>query len=193
GGARPTGQGSARSAPRPPHPRRRQRPSGGAAAASPSRPARGRDRPVPLGHGGDPVRHFLSTRHLSQPEFEALLARGADFREGAESEALRGRHVGLVFFNPSLRTRVSMEIAVSKLGGTPITLSVGSDAWAMEYRDGTVMEGGAVEHVREGAGVLGRYCDMLGVRSFPEGKDYEQDRREPVLSAFAKYSGVPVV
>jgi N-acetylornithine carbamoyltransferase len=63
----------------------------------------------------------------------------------------------------------------------------------MEYRDGTVMEGGAVEHVREGAGVLGRYCDILGVRSFPEGKDYEQDRREPVLTAFAKYSGVPVV
>lgn len=139
------------------------------------------------------MRHFLSTRHLSQPEFEALLARGADFREGAESEALRGRHVGLVFFNPSLRTRVSMEVAVSKLGGTPVTLSVGSDAWSMEYRDGVVMDGTAVEHVREGAGVLGRYCDILGVRSFPEGKDYEVDRREPVLNAFAAHSGVPVV
>jgi N-acetylornithine carbamoyltransferase len=88
---------------------------------------------------------------------------------------------------------VSMELAVSKLGGVPITLSVGSDAWAMEYRDGAVMDGTAVEHVREGAGVLGRYCDMLGVRSFPEGKDYEADRREPVLTAFAKYSSVPVV
>jgi N-acetylornithine carbamoyltransferase len=139
------------------------------------------------------LRHFLTTRDLGTPEFEALLARAAEFRDGALSAVLRGRHVGLVFFNPSLRTRVSMEIAVSKLGGTPITLSVGSDAWAMEYRDGAVMEGAAVEHVREGAGVLGRYCDMLGVRSFPEGKDYEQDRREPVLSAFAKYSGVPVI
>ena len=139
------------------------------------------------------MKHFLSTRHLSQQEFESLLARGEEFRQGAESHALRGKHVGLVFFNPSLRTRVSMEIAVSKLGGTPVTLSVGSDAWQMEYRDGVVMNGTAVEHVREGAGVLGRYCDMLGVRSFPEGKDYEQDRREPVLSAFAQYSGVPVV
>jgi N-acetylornithine carbamoyltransferase len=63
----------------------------------------------------------------------------------------------------------------------------------MEYRDGAVMEGAAVEHIREGAGVLGRYCDILGVRSFPEGVDYEQDRREGVLNGFAKYSGVPVV
>jgi N-acetylornithine carbamoyltransferase len=139
------------------------------------------------------VRHFLTTRDLTPEDFESLLARGEEFRRGALSAALHGAHVGLVFFNPSLRTRVSMEIAVSKLGGVPITLSVGSDAWAMEYRDGVVMDGGAVEHVREGAGVLGRYCDMLGVRSFPEGKDYEADRREPVLSAFAKYSGVPVV
>lgn len=86
-----------------------------------------------------------------------------------------------------------MEIAVSKLGGTPVTLSVGGDAWAMEYDEGTVMDGVAAEHVREGAGVLGRYCDMLGVRSFPEGKDYEKDRREPVLSSFARFSHVPVV
>lgn len=139
------------------------------------------------------MRHFLTTRELATPEFEGLLARAAEFRDGALSAALRGRHVGLLFFNPSLRTRVSMEIAVSKLGGTPITLSVGSDTWPMEYRDGAVMDGLFVEHVREGAGVLGRYCDLLGVRSFPEGKDYEQDRREPVLNAFAKYSGVPVV
>jgi N-acetylornithine carbamoyltransferase len=139
------------------------------------------------------MRHFLTTRDLATSEFEGLLARAAEFRDGALSAVLRGCHVGLVFFNPSLRTRVSMEVAVSKLGGMPVTLSVGSDAWAMEYRDGAVMEGPAVEHIREGAGVLGRYCDILGVRSFPEGKDYEQDRREGVLNGVAKYSGVPVV
>ncbi len=69
-----------------------------------------------------------------------------------------------------------MEVAVSKLGGMPVTLSVGGEAWAMEYEDGTVMDGAAAEHVREGAGVLGRYCDILGVRSFPQGKDYAKDR-----------------
>ena len=89
------------------------------------------------------MKHFLSTRHLSQSEFEGLLARGEEFRQGAETGILRGKYVGLVFFNPSLRTRVSMEIAVSKMGGTPITLSVGSDAWAMEYRDGVVMHDAA--------------------------------------------------
>ena len=139
------------------------------------------------------MRHFLTTQGLTRERFEALLARAEEFRNGASSRALAGRHVGLVFFNPSLRTRVSMEVAVSKLGGTPVTLSVGGEAWAMEYEDGAVMDGGAAEHVREGAGVLGRYCDVLGVRSFPAGKDYAKDRSEPVLLAFVRHSGVPIV
>jgi N-acetylornithine carbamoyltransferase len=139
------------------------------------------------------LNHFLTTRDISNYDFQALLARGREFRDGASSQALDGRQVGLIFFNPSLRTRVSMEIAVSKLGGTPVTLSVGGDAWAMEYEEGAVMDGAAAEHIKEGAGVLGRYCDLLGVRSFPLGKDYAKDRSEPVLNAFARYSGVPVV
>jgi N-acetylornithine carbamoyltransferase len=139
------------------------------------------------------LRHFLTTQALPQDRFEALLSRGEEFRGGASSAALSGRQVGLVFFNPSLRTRVSMEIAVSKLGGVPVTLSVGGEAWAMEYEDGVVMDGASAEHVREGAGVLGRYCDMLGVRSFPAGRDYARERAEPVLQAFANHSGVPVV
>ena len=139
------------------------------------------------------MRHFLTTQGLTQERFETLLARAEEFRGGAASRALSGRHVGLVFFNPSLRTRVSMEVAVSKLGGTPVTLSVGGEAWAMEYEDGVVMDGAAAEHVREGAGVLGRYCDILGVRSFPQGKDYAKDRAEPVLLAFVQHSGVPIV
>jgi N-acetylornithine carbamoyltransferase len=139
------------------------------------------------------VRHFLTTQGLTQERFEALLARGGEFKNGASSQALSGSYVGLVFFNPSLRTRVSMEVAVSKLGGTPVTLSVGGEAWTMEYEDGVVMDGAAAEHVREGAGVLGRYCDILGVRSFPAGRDYAKDRAEPVLLAFVRYSGVPIV
>ncbi|HLN58593.1 MAG TPA: N-acetylornithine carbamoyltransferase, partial [Thermoanaerobaculia bacterium] len=135
----------------------------------------------------------MTTQGLTQERFEALLSRGEEFRRGAASGALAGQHVGLVFFNPSLRTRVSMEVAVSKLGGLPVTLSVGGEAWAMEYEDGTVMDGAAAEHVREGAGVLGRYCDMLGVRSFPAGKNYAKDRAEPVLVAFVQHSGVPII
>jgi N-acetylornithine carbamoyltransferase len=139
------------------------------------------------------LRHFLTVQGLTQERFEALLARGEEFRRGAASAVLSEKHVGLVFFNPSLRTRVSMEMAVSLLGGTPVTLSVAGDAWPMEYEDGVVMDGAAAEHVREGAGVLGRYCDILGVRAFPAGKDYAKDRREPVLMGFVEHSGVPVV
>ena len=139
------------------------------------------------------MRHFLTVQGLTHERFESLLARSEEFRRGAESAALSGKHVGLVFFNPSLRTRVSMEVAVSKLGGTPVTLSVAGDAWAMEYEDGAVMDGAAAEHVREGAGVLGRYCDILGVRAFPSGKDYAKDRQEPVLMGFVQHSGVPIV
>jgi len=139
------------------------------------------------------LRHFLTTQGLTRERFETLLARAEEFRGGASSQELSGLHVGLVFFNPSLRTRVSMEVAVSKLGGVPITFSVGGDAWAMEYQDGVVMDGSAAEHVREGAGVLGRYCDLLGVRSFPQGKDYAKDRAEPVLLGFVQHSGVPIV
>jgi N-acetylornithine carbamoyltransferase len=139
------------------------------------------------------VRHFLTVQGLTQERFEALLARSEEFRRGAESAALSGKHVGLVFFNPSLRTRVSMEVAVSKLGGTPVTLSVSGDAWTMEYEDGVVMDGAAAEHVREGAGVLGRYCDILGVRAFPSGADYAKDRHEPVLMGFVQNAGVPIV
>lgn len=86
-----------------------------------------------------------------------------------------------------------MELAVSRLGGTPVALSVGADAWPMEYAEGAVMDGAAAEHVKEGAGVLGRYCDALGVRSFPLGKNYAEDRREPVLNGFARHAGVPVI
>lgn len=139
------------------------------------------------------MRHFLTVQGITHERFEALLARSEEFRRGAASAALSGKHVGLVFFNPSLRTRVSMEVAVSLLGGTPVTLSVGGDAWAMEYQDGVVMDGAAAEHVREGAGALGRYCDFLGVRAFPAGKDYAVDRHEPVLMGFVEHAGVPIV
>src|SRR4029077_17324013 len=146
-----------------------------------SRPDGGGDRSLPRSGPGDPMRHFLLTQGLTKERVETLLARGEEFRKGASSAALAGKHVGLVFFNPSLRTRVSMEVAVSMLGGTAVTLSVGGDAWPMEYVDGVVMDGAAAEHVREGAGALGRYCDFLGVRAFPTGKDYAVDRHEPVL------------
>ena len=84
----------------------------------------------------------------------------------------------MVFFNPSLRTRTSFEAAMLRFGGHAITLSAGGDTWRLEHRDGVVMDGDWAEHVREAAAVLGRYCDVLGVRSLrPHGRRRGRRRR----------------
>src|SRR5262249_50663417 len=130
--------------------RRRERSEGDSALAA-ARPRRERDRPLPRGPAGGRMKHFLSTQGLSDSEISRILDRAAAFASGATSAALRGKSVGLLFFNPSLRTRTSMEIAVADLGGTSTTLDVGAGVWNMEYRDGAVMDGDEAEHVREGA------------------------------------------
>jgi N-acetylornithine carbamoyltransferase len=137
--------------------------------------------------------HFLSTLDLSDADLRRLLDRASAFAGGESSSALRGKSVGLLFFNPSLRTRTSMELAVAQLGGTAVTLDVGAGVWDMEYRDGVAMDGDKAEHVREGAAVLGRYVDALGVRSFPKMKSLDEDLADGVLAAFARHAGVPVV
>jgi len=101
--------------------------------------------------------------------------------------------VGGVFFDPSLRTRVSMEAACARLGAHFVDLRPGEGSWALELRDGVPMDGAAPEHVREAARVLSRYADLLAVRSFPAGRDPEEDRREEVLRAFARHATVPVL
>ena len=94
------------------------------------------------------------------------------------ARAIQGRILGMVFFNPSLRTRTSFEAAMLRFGGHAITLSAGGDTWRLEHRDGVVMDGDRVEHVREGAAVLGRYCDVLGVaRLCPHGRRGGRRRR----------------
>ncbi len=96
--------------------------------------------------------------------------------------------------NPSLRTQVSFSVATSALGGHPITLTSGAGGtWGMESVEGVVMDGGAAEHLKEAVPVLGRFCAALGLRSFPAGKSWAEDKREPHLAAFRKYSTVPVI
>lgn len=101
--------------------------------------------------------------------------------------------LGLLFFNPSLRTRMSTQKAARLLGMDTIVMNVGSDSWTLETRDGVVMDGGATEHIREAAAVMGQYCDMLGVRTFAGLQDRTFDDAETVLESFIRHSGVPVV
>ena len=105
----------------------------------------------------------------------------------------RDKTVGLIFFNSSLRTRLSSQRAAQNLGANVIVMNVGTDGWALEFEDGVVMEGSTAEHIKEAAPVMGQYCDILGVRSFPGLKDRDFDYSERILNSFIRYAGVPVV
>lgn len=104
-----------------------------------------------------------------------------------------GKKVGLVFLNPSLRTRLSSQIAAQNLGAEAIVLDIGKDGWALEFEDGVVMNGNKAEHIREAAGVMGKYFDVLGIRTFPGLEDRALDYAENLLNAFLKYAGIPIV
>jgi N-succinyl-L-ornithine transcarbamylase len=105
----------------------------------------------------------------------------------------KNRTLGLVFLNPSLRTRMSTQKAGINLGMNVMVLNMDKEGWALELQDGVVMNGSTVEHIREAAAVLGQYVDIIGVRSFPGLKNREEDYSENIFNKFAKYCGVPVV
>ncbi|MDQ2937656.1 MAG: N-acetylornithine carbamoyltransferase, partial [Acidobacteriota bacterium] len=114
-------------------------------------------------------------------------------RDAAHSKCLAGRSVALVFFNPSLRTRASMQVGIHELGGNAVVLEPGGTSWTLEHRDGVVMDGDKTEHVAEFVRVLARYCVAIGVRTFAALKNWDEEREDPVLKSFAKYSEVPII
>lgn len=139
-------------------------------------------------------RDFLSTADFTREELQALIDLAAKFKAGdVQERSLAGRSVALVFFNPSLRTRASMEIAVYELGGNAVTLDVGKGTWSLEYREGVVMDADKTEHIKEAARVLSRYAAAIGVRAFPEMRDYQEEIADRVVRGFAEYSDVPVL
>ena len=140
------------------------------------------------------VKHFLTTGDYSHDELGRLIDSSLQFKhKSVPSELLAGRSVALVFFNPSLRTRASMQVGIYELGGNAVVLEPGGTSWTLEHRDGAVMDGDKTEHVAEFVRVLGRYCAAIGVRTFAQLKNWEEERTDPVLNAFAKYSQVPIL
>jgi N-succinyl-L-ornithine transcarbamylase len=105
----------------------------------------------------------------------------------------KNRALGLIFLNPSLRTRMSTQRAAMNLGMNVMVMNMDKEGWALELNDGVVMNGTTVEHIREAAGVMGQYVDILGVRSFPGLKDREKDYSEEIFNKFVQYCGIPVV
>ncbi|WP_369927813.1 N-acetylornithine carbamoyltransferase [Xanthomonas sp. NCPPB 2632] len=139
------------------------------------------------------VRHFLNTQDYSRAEIDALLTQAAEFKRSPQGQQLAGKSIALLFFNPSMRTRTSFELGAFQLGGHAVVLAPGKDAWPIEFEVGTVMDGDTEEHIAEVAQVLSRYADIIAVRAFPKFVDWQVDRQDIVLKAFARYATVPVI
>src|SRR5712691_548893 len=138
--------------------------------------------------------NFLNTVDLSRAELDQLIESASRFKGGDnQSKPLAGRSVALVFFNPSLRTRASMQVGAYELGGNAVVLEPGGTSWTLEHREAAVMDADKTEHVAEFVRVLGRYCAAIGVRTFAALKNWEEERADPILNAFARYSEVPVI
>ncbi|MCY1216761.1 N-acetylornithine carbamoyltransferase [compost metagenome] len=105
----------------------------------------------------------------------------------------KNKVLGLLFFNPSLRTRLSTQKASLNLGMDCIVMNLNTEGWSLEFEDGTVMDGNKAEHIKEAAQVISQYCDIVGVRSFPTLTDKEKDEAEQVINSFVKYSSIPVI
>lgn len=139
------------------------------------------------------MRNFLSTADWTRSELQALLDRASAFKSGAVSRALEGKTIALVFFNPSLRTRSSFDIGAHQLGGHAIVLDAKGATWPMEFAPGAVMHGDEEEHVKEAARVLSSYVDLIAIRCFPAFKNWQTEREDPMITAFAEHATVPII
>ncbi len=141
------------------------------------------------------MHHLTNWPSVEDPIWHRLVeSAGRHYRAGqAWTDTAHGRSLALLFFNPSLRTRTSMELAAAQLGAYVTTLTPGQDAWRFAWKDGVVMDGPEAEHVREAFGVLSEYYDALGVRAFGSMTDYEEDRADRFFHALTDAASVPVI
>ena len=144
----------------------------------------------PLGAGGY---NFISVNDVS--DINALAAKALVYKANPYADRSLGadKKVGLLFLNPSLRTRLSTQVAAKNLGLEAIIFNVDKEGWALEFEEGAIMSGTTVEHVKDAAPILGQYFDILCIRAFPSLKNKEEDYSEQVMNAFIKFSGVPIV
>ncbi len=139
------------------------------------------------------MRHITHIADLGVDGVAEVLERALEWKHDPPGRHLEGKVLGMVFFNPSLRTRASFEAAMLRGGGHAVVLDVGAGVWKLEYRDGAVMDADRAEHVREAVPVLGRYCDALAVRTFAALEDPDTDEADPVIRAFRAHTTVPLI
>ena len=139
------------------------------------------------------MKRFLDLADFDRDEVLSLLELARRLEKQPEPHALAGRILGLVFFNPSLRTLASFQAAMARLGGNSFVINPGQGSWLLETRLGVVMDGAAAEHVREGIPALSAYCDALGIRAFAEGNDLASDLAESRFNSMAGLIDKPLV
>lgn len=139
------------------------------------------------------MKNFVSVNDVEDLPSLLRLAQEFKARPFSDPQAGKNKTLGLTFFNPSLRTRLSTQKAALNLGMNVMIMNFDKEGWALETEDGVIMNGSKAEHIKEGAAVIGQYCDIIGIRSFPGLEDREQDYREVMINGFLKYSGIPVI
>ncbi len=139
------------------------------------------------------MKQFISVNDVTN--INALVAKALAYKADpfADKHLGAGKRIGLLFLNPSLRTRLSTQVAASNLGMEAIVFNVDKEGWALEFEEGAIMSGTTVEHIKDAAPILGNYFDVLAIRTFPSLKNREDDYSEMYINQFIKYAGVPVV
>src|SRR5438128_1260386 len=139
------------------------------------------------------MKNFTSVYDVQ--DIDALVKKALAYKAAPFKDKLlgTGKRIGLLFLNPSMRTRLSTQIAAQNLGMEPIVFNVGQEGWALEFEDEAIMSGSTVEHVKDAAPIMGNYFDILAIRTFPSLKNREDDYSELYIKQFIKYAGIPVV
>ena len=139
------------------------------------------------------MENFFSVSDVE--DVQELLKKAMEVKKNPLANTTLGKHktLGLIFYNSSLRTRISSQKAAFNLGMDVITLNIGSDGWQLESKDGAIMDQGTAEHIKEAAAVISTYVDVLGIRCFAGLEDREADYNEEVLQNFIKHATVPIV
>ncbi len=139
------------------------------------------------------MKHFLSIEDINS--IDALVNQALEYKDDPFSsmELGRGKTLGMIFLNPSMRTRISTQLAARNLGMEVIVFNLDKEGWQLEFEDGVTMNGSKAEHIKEAAAVFGQYFDILSIRTFPGLQNREEDYSEHYINQFVKYAGVPVV
>jgi N-succinyl-L-ornithine transcarbamylase len=139
------------------------------------------------------MKNFISVHDV--PDVNALVHNALAYKSDPYKDRMMGMHkrIGLLFLNPSMRTRLSTQVAASNLGMEAIVFNVGQEGWSLEFEDEAIMSGSTVEHVKDAAPILGNYFDLLGIRTFPTLKNKVEDYSELYIRQFIRYAGIPIV